>query len=237
MYNLACVGDLPLPDRNTDHSDERQSDSGGPPGVEIGAYPSPPATEVPEIVDGPHCTRNPVMRPSTLQRRRIPSTSDYQESTDLLDLGDSLHHTTIEELATKSGRPTADFREQPVVPDQGHDPMYQGTRGITTMPAGGVPVTHDTVGAPFAIDPLLYNDMMFSIGYPGAITSGIGPQGFRGFLSDGSGDTTLGQGRPVAEPQIRQQFNTPFQLHGGGSGVIPNTEGLTMWTNAPRGFE
>jgi len=98
-------------------------------------------------------------------------------------------------------------------------------------------MTHDTVGAPFAIDPLLYDDMMFNIGYPGAITSGIGPQGFGGFLSDGSGDKTLRQGRPVAEPQIRQQLNTPFQSHGGGSGVIPNTEGLTMWTNAPRGFE
>jgi len=238
MYHLVCVGDLPLPDRNTGHSDERQSDSVGPPGVDMGVYPSPPATEVPEIGDGPHCTRNPIMRLSTSQGCCIPSTSDYQESTDLLDLGNSLHHTTIEEFATESGHPAADFREQPAVLSHGHNSMYQDTQGITTMPAGGVPMTYDTVGAPFAIDPLLYDDMMFNIGYAGAIASGIGPQGFGGFLSGGPDNTTLSQGRPVAEPQIQQGFSNPFQSHdGGGNGVIPNTEGLTMWTNAPRGFE
>ena len=238
LYQLASIGDLPLPDRNTGHFSRGQEDSGGPPGVDTGAYPSPPATEVPEIADGPHCARNPVLKRSTSQGHHIPSISDYQESIDLVDLGNSLHHTTIGELATESGRPTAGFHDEPAVPSQGRDPMYQDTHGITTMPAGSVPMDYDTVGAPFSIDPLLYGDMMFNIGYAGAIASGMGPQEFRGFLGDGSGNATFWQGRPGPEPQTQQQFNTPFISHdGGGSGVIPNTDGLAMWTNAPRGFE
>jgi len=184
-------------------------------------------------MDRPYCARNPA-----LQRHPITSTSDYQESIGLLDLGNSLYRTPIEESAAESGHPTADFREQPAVPSQEHNPFGQGTHEITTVTAGGVSVTHDTVGAPFSIDPLLYGDMMFNIRYAGALAPGIGPRGFYGSLGDGSGITTLGQGPSPSEPQTQQQFNNPFPSHdGGGSGVTHNTDGLTMWTNAPRGFE
>ena len=189
-------------------------------------------------MDGPPRARNPVLRQSTSREHHIPSTSDYQESIDPLDIGNSLHHPTIEELATESGQSTANFHEQTAVPSQGHNQMYRGTHEIITMPAGGFPMTYDTVGAPFAIDPLLYGDMMFNIGYAGTIASGIGSQGFGEFLGDGSGNTALGRGQPGTEPQTQQQFVNPSASHDGSeSGVIPNTDGLTMWTNAPRGFE
>ena len=192
-------------------------------------------------MDGPRCPRNPALRRSTSQRHHVPATSEYQESSDLLDLGNSLYHTTIEELGTGSGYPTADFREQPAVLSQGHNQVYQCTHGITTISAGGVPMTHDTVSSPFSIDPLLYGDMMFNIGYAGAIASGMRPQGFGGFLGDDSGNATLCQGRSRPEPQTQRQFNdSPFPLYdggGSGDGVVPSTEGLVMWTNAPRGFE
>ena len=78
---------------------------------------------------------------------------------------------------------------------------------------------------------------MFNVGYANAIAFGIGPHAFGGFLGDGSGGTTLGQLRPGPEPQTQWQFNNPMVSHCGGSGVVPNVDGLTMWTNAPRGFE
>lgn len=240
LYQLAHIGDLPLPHRDTGHSDRCQRDSDGPPSLDSDVYTSPPATGELQFVVGAHRTRNPTRRRTVSQDHPIPSTSDYQESFDLLHLGNSFQlHTTSREITVGSGIRTAEHHEQSAASSQGQDPVYQGTHETTTMPAGGVPMNSDTVSAPlFSIDPLLYGDMMFNIGYAGAVASGIGLQGFGGFPSDGLGDTTPGQARLRPEPLVQQQLVDPLTSHnGGGRGTIPSTDGLTMWTNAPRGFE
>ena len=228
LYQLAYIGDLPLPNRS---SDKRQGSSDGLPNFDTSPYASPPTTEGSQIVDdGPHRTTNATQRRSVSQEYHTPSTSDSQEPIDLLDLGDSLHHITIGELGSLTTQP----RGPPTMPSQ---PMYHGTHGITTMPTGGVPMNSNAVGVPLcSIDRLLYGAMMVNIGYANTIASGMGPQAFGGFLGDG---TTLGQGRPGPEPQTQWQSNNPLVSHGGGggSGMVPNADGLTMWTNAPRGFE
>ena len=140
LYQLAHIGDLPLPNRDTGHSDRCQSDSGGPPSVGLDTYTSPPATDELQFVVGAHRTRNPTRRRTVPQEHPIPSTSDYRESFDLLHLGDSFqHHTTSREITVGSGTRTAEHHEQSAASSQGQDPVYQGTHETTTMPAGGVP--------------------------------------------------------------------------------------------------
>jgi len=117
--------------------------------------------------------------------------------------------------------------------------MGQGTYGNTTAPTRGGR-TDPGAGSPplFPIDPLLYGDIMFNFGYTGATVSGVGQQTFYDSLHNGSSDTAPGQGQPGPGPQTQQQSVNPLGFYDDGRRVVvPNPEGLTMWTNAPHGFE
>ena len=114
--------------------------------------------------------------------------------------------------------------------------MDKGTYGTTTMPAGGTPTDSDTFsGSLFSIDPLVYGDMMFSLGYASAVaSSGIGQQTFESSLNSGPSSTTLGQGRPGPGERL---LDPPPLYDDGGRGTTSNPDGSATWNNPPRGFE
>ena len=143
------------------------------------------------------------------------------------------------EITAGSSLSTTEFREQPAVLSRVQHLMGQGDHEITVTPAGYAPMDTDGIAASlFPIDPLVYGDIMFDFGYYSAIASGIGQHPFGSPLDNGSSDTALDQGRPGQEPQAQQQSVDFSALHSdGGSGTMSNFNGLTMWTNAPHGFE
>lgn len=146
----------------------------------------------------------------------------------------------MQDIVAGSGTSTGEFHEQLAAPSLGHSPTDQGTYGVTSMPTEGAPTDSGTVGESlFPIDPMLYGDMMFNFGYASAITSRAGPQTSGGPPGNGSSGNPLGQRWSGPEPQAqRQQFDYPSASHGdGGKGIVPNPDGLPMWTNVPYGFE
>ena len=212
LYELAYIGELPVPNRNIGNSGRGESD--GPPGVDATLYTSPPT----RIGADPH---------------RISSTIGPQE------LGNSSHHTAMGETVHGSGLLNARHYDQSAMPSRGRNPVGHGDYGVTDMPSEGVPVDSNAIGPSlFSIDPLVYGDMMFNLGYAGAIAPGVGAgqQVSGGFLDGGLGNLTLNHERP--EPQAQQEFVNSLSVRdGGGRGSVPNPGGLTMWTNVPHGFE
>jgi len=220
LYELASIGDLPLPNRTTGHSSKRERDSDDPLSVgSTSAYTSSPTAE------GPRITASPP--------------NDFRESTDTQDLGNSSHHAAVGEISVGPDSSTAGIRERPTVSSQGQSPIDQNTHENTAVSTGGVPMDSDTIGTSlFSIDPLVYGDMVFNLGYASAVAPGVGQQAFGGSLDHGSNNTTFDQGRPGPRPRTNWQppVNPPATYDDGGSGTISNPDGSIMWSNAPHGF-
>lgn len=236
LNGLARIEDPPSPDRNNGHSNEWQRDSGSPLSIDTSAYTSPLDVEGPQAIsDSRHVSGAEIeMQRLSMSQDHIPSTNDFQESTYIQDLGNSLHHTAMGSIIIGSNPSTTDLHEQPSGASRGRNPTDQVTHGITVMPVGGVLMSSDAISAPFfPIDSTVYGNMMFNCG---ALASGIGQQVFRDLLDNSPSDTTLSQGWPGLEPHIQQQVANPLaSFHGdGGSGIMPH--GSTMRTNASHGF-
>ena len=208
----------------------------------MGAYTSSPNIEEPRVIAGSRRVshaKKANQRRSTSQENLTPSTSDIRELIDQQDLGNSSRRTAWDESTVGSDSSTAWIRERPAVSVQGQNPTGQGTYGSTTAPARDCSINPGAGGTPlFPIDSLLYGDIMLNFGYAGATVFGVGQQAFYNSPDNGSSDTAPGQGQPGPGPQTQQQSVNPLGFYDDGRRVVvPNSEGLTMWTNAPHGFE
>lgn len=130
-----------------------------------------------------------------------------------------------------------EFRTQPAALIRGQDIMGQDTHVAHDR---GAPMDSGTISSSlFPNYPPGYGDMTFNFGYASTVSSGIGQQAFGVALDNGSSDTTVDSREGSGpEPQVQQQSIDFSASHDGGEySVIPNPDGLTMWTNVPHGFE
>jgi len=248
MYELVSVGDLPLPQASPNPSNKRERDSDSPFSAEVSNTNTSPV-EGSRVIAGSRRVsgaKKAMQRQTVMPEHPTQPRNEFQLPIHTHDLGRMPLHPIAEYPAgvgpslMGQGQAGQSNEEQPL-----HRHWVEPTTfpylnvpiiapTVPPMPAGGVPANVDNADASlFSIDPLVYDDMMTSLGgdlYASAIASGSGGQMFGSLLGGGFG---LSQGQPGPQPQLNQSMmmNIP------GSETLANPDTLAMWTNAPNGFE
>lgn len=224
MYELASVGDLPLPLTSPSPSNKRDRDSDSPHSTGENTNTSP----ISGIIEGPRVIAGS-RRVSKAPARQESGTGfapiDYQLPIHSHELGRIPLHPGI-------GLPSSAPMDTSTSAGSGWFHQQTASSSIPTLPPvlpsmQTVPNTSGvdpTMTSLFSIDPLMYEEMMSTLGAGDPFSSGMGGNSQQGFGM-------------MPPPQQQQQQGMPQMDPSAGLTGQEDVNTLAMWSTAPTGFE